>query len=281
MTKHARPAGIAAFAGSALVAAALLAGTAGCTPQSSLSITADGVSVTDANGTQVYSLPNIDFSVAAAGTITVTGTDSVLVTPDLAEIDFSIVTLGATAHEAQSMSSDVVAAVTAALLEMGVPEDAVTTNNVYLNQQYDWSKDVAEVVGYEMNVYMTVKGLSIDEAGAAIATITAAGANSINGVSYYSGSYDEEYNKALEAALALAAQKAQAIAAASGMELGALVGVTEGYDGQSYRYSSASASLYGVADEAAPAAAGGAGNFALDPGTIEIEATVTVEYELQ
>lgn len=272
-----------AFAGSALLAGALAVAATGCTPVSSVSVTSDSVTVTGQNGTEVYSIPEINLDLAAASTVTVTGTDSILAVPDLAELSFGVVAEGATSNEAQANGAQLVDGVTAALLAMGVPQDAISTYNVHLHAQYDWSGEVERVVGYQMSVNMTVKGLSLDETGAAIATVTAAGVDSIHGVSFYCSNYDEQYNEALASALELAGNKAQAIAQAGGMELGAPISVVEGYDGQTYRYSDSSAAMYDVntMEPAAEEAGAAMGGLALDPGTIEISATVTVEYEVK
>ena len=63
--------------------------------------------------------------------------------------------------------------------------------------------------------------------------------------------------------------KVQAVAEASGLKLGKVVNITEGYQDASYRYAAAGVISEAVTDEAA---------FSISPGQIAIEAKVTVSY---
>ena len=127
-----------------------------------------------------------------------------------------------------------------------------------------------------MNISVTVQGLDIERAGKAITAATGAGANRVNGVSYYCSDYDGLYQQALGRALAMAQEKAAALADANGDELGELLRVVEGYDGQAYRPTEPKAYAAGAMTDEASSDNG----MALDPGTVQIEANVTVEYEV-
>ncbi len=264
----------AALAGSALLASALVLGAAGCSPIPHVTVARDGVSVsTDSSGTTIP-FPSLR---GEARTVTVTGSDSVTATPDTAELMLGIVATADTAEEAQQQASDALDSVTKALEDLGIDEDDISSGDVYLSPQYDYSSSTEKITGYQMNISMTVKGLDIDLAGQAITAATGAGANRVNGVSYYCSDYDGLYQQALASALAMAQDKAQAVADANGDELGELLSVVEGYDGQVYRAEEAKAYASGaVADTAAQKD----GGMALDPGTVQIKANVTVEYEM-
>lgn len=268
---------VAALAGCALLVPALALATAGCDAKPQATVDASGVTLTDPSGAQAYVISAAP-SPEASRTVTVSGTDSVQAVPDTAQVTVGVNLQADTAEQASEQVSQAVDEVRAALAAMGVDEDDVATSSVYMYPRYDYSSSVEKIVGYEMNVSLTVKNLSLDEAGKAISTATAAGATSVGGVSYYCSDYDAQYQRALEKALAVAEGKAQAIAASNGDVLGARVSVSEGYDGQVYR-NAESKSFDGAVMEAAAADMAG-GSLNVDPGTIEIGASVTVVYEV-
>lgn len=268
---------VASLAGCALLASALLVGATGCSPSSHVTVTRDGITVE--NGTETTNIPFITSDSASERTITVSGTDSVSATPDTAELSLGIVAEAADASTAQADAAQIVDAVTAALEDLGIDADSISTDDVYLNPQYDYSSSTEKITGYQMNVSVTVKDLSIDQAGKAIGAATKAGANRVNGVSYYCSDYDALYQEALASALAAAESKAQGIAEASGDTLGAALSVIEGYESQAYRNESAKAVAAGAVTE--DAAADIDGGLGLDPGAVQIRATVTVEYAVR
>ena len=263
--------GIVALAGAACATAALAGGMLGFAPQQAQAGVVSGVGVPELQLLQEVYSPR---------TVTVTGTDSVSVAPDTADLSLAVRTENADANACQEQAAQTIDAVTAALVDFGVSEDNIVTSDVNLYPQYDYSTDVETIVGYQMYVGITVEGLAIDQVGEAISTATAAGANVVNNVSYYRSDYDAQYQQALLKAIEQARGKAEAIASATGASLGDPVSVTEGYDSQQYRLTN---NVSYAADEAATAdSASGSAQLKLDvdPGTIEIEATVTVEYSV-
>lgn len=263
-------------AGSTLLASALLLGTAGCSPSTHIAISPDGITVEDDSGST--SIPFASAVSLGERTITVSGTTSVNATPDTAELSLGIVAEATDASTAQKNAAQTVEAVTEALEELGIDSDSITTEDVYLNPQYDYSSSTEKIVGYQMNVSMMVKDLSIEEAGTAIGVATTAGANRVQGVSYYCSNYDELYQEALAQALAAAETKARGMAEASGDTLGVALNVTEGYESQAYRNESAGKLAAGAITEDAAVDSDGGPALGLDPGAVQIRATVTVEY---
>lgn len=261
-----------ALAGAACATVALAGGMLGFSPQQASAGVTGSVGLTELQLMQEVGSPR---------TVTVTGTDSVSVAPDVADLSLAVRTESADATTCQDQAAQAVDAVTAALVASGVPEESIVTSDVNLYPQYDYSTNVETIVGYQMYVGITVRGLSVDQVGETVSTATAAGANVVNNVSYYCSDYDAQYEQALLKAIEQARGKAEAIAGATGATLGSPVSVTEGYDGQQYRLTN---SIAYAADEEAATADSGAGSSQLkldiDPGTIEIEASVTVEYSV-
>lgn len=262
---------IVALAGAACATVALAGGMLGFAPHQAQAGIVGGVGMPELQLLQEINSPR---------TVTVTGTDSVSVAPDVADLSLAVRTESADASSCQDQAAQTVDAVTAALVASGVPEESIATSDVNLYPQYDYSTSVETIVGYQMYVGITVSGLAVDQVGAAVSTATEAGANVVNSVSYYCSDYDAQYEQALLKALEQARGKAEAIAGATGAELGDPVSVTEGYDGQQYRLTNSVA----YATDEATTADGAAGSSQLkldiDPGTVEIQASVTVEYRV-
>ena len=126
------------------------------------------------------------------------------------------------------------------------------------------------IIGYEMYTSLSVKGLDIDAVSAITSAAVAAGATDVSGIQYYASGYDEAYGAALDDAIAQAQQKAQRIADASGVRLGGIVAVTEGYQNTGYRYANSMM---------AEAEADGA-YMEVMPGEININAQVTVRFTI-
>ena len=135
--------------------------------------------------------------------------------------------------------------------------------------------DYNAIVGYEMNTHLSVDGLDIDKVGSIMQLAVSAGATGVDGPQYYSSEYDAAYQQALSQAVDAAQVKAEALAEASGVGLGQIVNVSEGYQDTSYKYM-AMDSVY--VEEAAAADAGGGMDVA--PGQITIRAQVTVSYAI-
>ena len=129
------------------------------------------------------------------------------------------------------------------------------------------------VVGYEMTTTISVSNVYIDDVGGLIDACVEAGVTNISGPSYSVSDYDDAYEQALTEAVDAARAKAQVLAKAAGAEVGAVITLEEGYQNTTYRAKNEGARL--------DVAAAGAGAYELAPGTVDIEALVTVSYELR
>ena len=221
---------------------------------------------------------------AAQRTIQVSASDSVKVSPDMAELSLTICPQGATAQEAQAQAASELDALKAALTALGIDEKNIVASQVNIYARYDWSDYVEKIVGYQASIDITLRELTIDQANSAIPAIAGIEDTTLDGTRFYVSTYDEHYQEALVSALQVAQAKAQVLAQAAGAQLGAVANVCENYDSQEYRYSSVQAksedSTMAVAEAAAAdTGAGNSGNM-LNPGEIEIKASISVTYEL-
>lgn len=221
---------------------------------------------------------------AVQHTIQVSASDSVKVLPDMAELSLTICPQGATAQEAQAQAASELDALKAALAALGIDEKNIVASQVNIYARYDWSDYVEKIVGYQASIDITLKELTIDQANSAIPAIAGIEDTTLDGTRFYVSTYDERYQEALVSALQVAQAKAQVLAQAAGAQLGAVANVCENYDSQEYRYSSvqakSEAATMAVAEDAAADAGAGNSSDMLNPGEIEIKASISVTYEL-
>ena len=221
---------------------------------------------------------------AVQRTIQVSASDSVKVSPDMAEMSLTICPQGATAQEAQAQAASELDALKTALAALGIDEKNIVASQVNIYARYDWSDYVEKIVGYQASIDITLRELTIDQANSAIPAIAGIEDTTLDGTRFYVSTYDERYQEALVSALQVAQAKAQVLAQAAGAQLGAVANVCENYDSQEYRYSSvqakSEADTMAVAEAAAADTGAGNGGGMLNPGEIEIKASISVTYEL-
>ena len=193
--------------------------------------------------------------------ITVNGTGSIRAVPDRADFSFGVQSTGRTASAALDANSAEMRRVIAALREAGVAAADIQTQHVALSPRL--SDNGEAIIGYIAQNTVSAHLRDLDRAGAVIDGAVAAGANQVYGPSLTRSNAAELYRNALRASVADARTKAQAIAAAAGVALGAVVGVTETGGAPMPLAEKGTA-----ATDAAP----------IEPGTQEIQASVTVTF---
>ncbi len=195
----------------------------------------------------------------AGKTITVSGDGSVTAVPDRATFNFSIETRAKTASAALAQNSADATAVIAALKNAGITSANIQTSQVSLNPQT--SQDGTTIVGYAASNSVTVR-TALASAGKIVDAAVGAGANGVSGPSLDVSDQTALYRDALHKAVDNARLKAQALADATGLTLGAVQTVTEG----------GSAAPFPIADKMSAAGA------PIEAGTQQIQANVTVTY---
>ncbi len=198
----------------------------------------------------------------AGTTITVTGNGTVDATPDRASFDFGVTTNGATAAEALSRNASQARAIIDALKKAGIASSAIQTTQVSLWPQT--SSNGTVITGYQASNSVQVTA-ALGKSGALVDAAVGAGANNVDGPNLDTAETSSLRNEALKQALAEAKGKAQAIAEAAGLTLGAPLTVREGSQATPIVYA---AGLEAPARAAPP----------IEAGTQKIQASVTVTY---
>jgi uncharacterized protein YggE len=192
--------------------------------------------------------------------ITVSGSGTVNATPDRASFDFGVTTNASTAADALGRSSDQARAIVSALEKAGVDSSDIQTTDVSL-----WPQTRAngtEIVGYTASDSVNVTA-PLAKAGNVVDAAVGAGANNVSGPNLDTSDKSSLYDNALKQALADARGKADAIAGAAGLSITGVEKVTEGSPGPVPVYAQTLDAKASVA---------------IEPGTQQIQASVTVTY---
>ncbi len=161
--------------------------------------------------------------------ISVSGSGSINVNPDVAYVSLGVSTQDASAKTALENNNTIMENVVSAIKEMGIAERDIRTTNFTMYESYDYmvvsGRDKA--TGYTVNNGLTVVVRDIDQLGDLLGVAADAGANSFSGIEFSLLDNASVYKEALALAVQEAAGKAEAIAAALGGTLDGAVTVTE------------------------------------------------------
>ncbi len=199
-------------------------------------------------------------------------------TPDIAVFSAGVATTGKTAGEALSANSADMNRVIAALKRAGIAERDIQTNNLNLNPVYanrtrstdPLEQEVPPIIGYRASNTVMVKQRDLKTFGKVIDTLVSAGANQVNGPSFQMDDPDEAMDEARREAMATAQARATLYAEAAGLKVKRILTISE-----SGSYSPRPQVMYAraamdTAEMSTPISA----------GELEMQATVTVTYEL-
>ncbi|MGM9540108.1 SIMPL domain-containing protein [Anaerovibrio sp.] len=203
--------------------------------------------------------------------ISVSGRGSVDVAPDMATVNIGIVTTGKTAQLAQAENARIASDVTAALGKLGIFSKDIQTHYT-MSPVYE-KGDYRKVAGYRASNTVTVTVNDVDKTGKVIDTALSSGATDVNGLSFGLKDVKSVRNSALQMAVQDARSKADAIAGALGVNIIGIQNVKEG-GGNFARYEMANARLARM--DGAVAA-----DTPVSAGTVEVEADVNIDFQIQ
>ncbi len=204
-------------------------------------------------------------AVTASG-ITVVGSGTADVVPDVADWSLGVRSQAATASDALSANASAMKAVLAALEDAGVSKQDLQTTEVSLYPET--ADDGRTVTGYSASSNVTATVRKLDDAGKVVDAAVRAGANDVYGPNLHPSSTDEAYGQAVDKAFDDARAHAEAIAAKAGVSLGAPVAIVEGGG-----YVPGPMTTY-------DAAAGAAEMAPVEPGTQQVSASLTVTFAI-
>lgn len=167
---------------------------------------------------------------AADGTLTVTGSATVNVVPDLATVTLGVTTTGDTAAAAMAANNEAVSAVIARLIAARVADRDMQTSSLQVNPNWVANTDGSGQVikGYVAANMLTVRIKVLETTGAVLDAVLAGGANTLNGLTFGLQDQRPTEDEARKAAVADAMARAKVLADAAGAKLGPILSISEG-----------------------------------------------------
>ncbi len=203
-------------------------------------------------------------------TISVSGLGRVSITPDVADVRLGVQVTKKTVGEARDAAATAMTQVVATLRGAGIAERDIQTAILSLQPVYDYRPDgsAPKLTGYQFTntVALTVRNLA--RLAEAIDGAMAAGATTMDGVSFRVDDPKAAESQARSAAMAEAKQKAEALASAAGVSITGVASIVE----------SSSSVPPPIAYDAAAERLAAAVPTPVQPGTTEIQVSVSVSY---
>jgi uncharacterized protein YggE len=198
-----------------------------------------------------------------AGTVQASGTATISVAPDQAQLTAGVITQAATAQDAAQQNATQTAAMLAAIKSVLGSNGTVQTVGYSVTPRYSNSQPPS-VIGYTASNTVQVTTINLNLVGPLIDAANGAGANNVSGISFSLQDPDPVLQQALGKASKQALGHAGAIAQGLGAKTGAVVSAQEG------------ARVTPVFGDAGPTAAA----TPVQTGTVSVSATVTVTVQL-
>jgi hypothetical protein len=223
--------------------------------------------------------PSIPFSVLSQSKgepMVVTGEGKSTAIPDIAKVSAGIQDSGTTLVQVQNSANKKSQSLVAALKKSGIEEKDIKTTSYNISPESDYQANPPRITGYQVSINYEVTVRNIEKINDVLTTVTGGGANLVGGVSFDLS--DDAKLKAMDAArqdaVKEAKENAKSLAKASGISLGRIINVSESFG-------SAPRPLYMTADKAVGLGGGVPETPNIQPGTTEINITISLSYELR
>jgi hypothetical protein len=205
----------------------------------------------------------------ALNTVTASGTGTTQAAPDTAEMSFGVVTTSDNAKSALDDASEAAERIAAAVKKEGVADEDIQTRDVGVYPQTAEQDGKQVITGYQASLSVQVKVRDIAKLGEIISVANAAGANSIGGPTFTVADPAPFRATAIDEAVADARRSAEAMASAAGRSVGEVLSISSSDVGSV-------PVVYGALE-----AAGAARDVPIEPGQLDISASVVVVFELK
>lgn len=233
------------------------------------------------------SMRYIGSGVSASNTITVSGEGEVMAVPDTATFSVTIQERAQTVAAAQEVATGRSNEIVDFLKGEGIEERDIKTADYSVYPEYEYHDTASAdgvyrpgrqvLVGYNVSQTITVKVRDTEQAGDLLSGVGSLGASQVSGLSFTIDDEDALKNEARDKAIAMAKEKADALAKSLGVRVVRVVGFSEdgSYYPAPYAYGRGGATLdMAVAQEAKAAPA-------LPVGENKIYSNVTITYEIR
>lgn len=228
-----------------------------------------------------------------SATFSVQGDGKVVVVPDIARFSYSVIT-EANNKDIGKLQDDNAKkgnAIIDFLKKNGIAAKDIKTEGYNISPRYQYyecgpvyplSKTTeprvcppAEIVGYSVTQSVSVKVRDFKKISDLLAGVANLGANNLSSLSFEMEDPDEPRNQARAEAIKEAREKAEEVAKAGGFRLGRLIEVSESGLEQPFYRGAYDMTLQSNAKEVAATAP------SVEPGSQDVEVTVTLRYEIK
>ena len=204
--------------------------------------------------------------------ITVSGSGEVTVTPDLARVSLGVLVQRESAKGARQAAADSMSKVIARIKALGIADKDIATSSVSLSPVYDYNSNSSapKIRGYQLQNSVTVTVRDLDKVGDVIDDGVAAGATSVDGISFDVADRAAAESQAREAAVKDAKARADTLAAGLGVHITGVATVAETIQTPIWYGPTYGAALTPARDAATPTP--------VQPGTTDVTINVTVTF---
>ncbi|MBP1970550.1 uncharacterized protein YggE [Virgibacillus natechei] len=144
--------------------------------------------------------------------MTVTGTGSVTVRPDIVTVQLEVRTENTLLQQAQQENANTMNQVIQALMDAGIARESIQTTAYTINPRYDYMEGEQVFRGYEVKNEITVRIRNTNHAGSIIDVAVQSGVNRVADIRFTVENEQHYYEQALNASLQQASSKAKTIA---------------------------------------------------------------------
>lgn len=213
--------------------------------------------------------------VEAKNTISVSGQGEIYADPDLAMVNFSVVTEKDSVEESLKENKSKMNKVIEKLKAEGVEKKDLKTTTFNIQPRYEWHEKNTKhkegervLMGYKVTQELKVKIRNLDQVGEIIQEATDAGANRVGNIRFTIENEDKLHKKAKKKAIEEAKNKAKETASQLGVRLMEIVDYSEkNYNPRPY----SDTMLKGAEGGSTPQ---------IEPGQNKVEVNVSITYEI-
>ena len=218
--------------------------------------------------TSVFALAEAD-----EASITVQGTATVTAEPDMVSVTANASVTDDSVSGAQEKMNAIIAEVTGKLIELGVQEEDIVTQNDSYYPTYNYDSETRTLTGYQANHTLQITCRDVEMLDSVVGVVTDSGMSEIYGIQYDLSERSALYQDALALAIGAAQAKAVKMAEAGNMTIAGLEELREnaGYD--------SGVVVNAAMDGAVMSAQAESSGTGIRAGSVSVTANVTAVYE--
>jgi uncharacterized protein YggE len=158
-------------------------------------------------------------------TINVSGEGKISVSPDVAYINIGVQSQKNSVMEAQAENAETLEKVYAVLDQAHIKKEDIQTVSFNVNPMYTWDQNKQVFQGYQVTHILRVTDRNLAEVGQLLDSVTKAGANRVDNISFDTEKREQYQLKALDLAMDDASQKATYLAGKIGQSIQSIISI--------------------------------------------------------